>query len=764
MNKNKKNQLSDNDRNELRAKILDFFNNANNIPYNYKQVSAAIGADSPIRRTEVTIILDQLDTEGVLVETSPGKYKATSRNTVAEGIFVQSSGSRCYVELPGEEDKPIHVTESNSMHALNGDRVRVHICARRKGQEAEAEVVEIIDRADHTFVGTLRVDKSFAYLDVTGKALDADIYIPKDKLKKGKNGDKAVVRLTNWPLNSKNPIGEVVDILGPTGENNAEIHAILAEYGLPYKYPENVVKAANKISDDLTEEEFAQRRDFRNITTFTIDPADAKDFDDALSINRLDNGHWQVGVHIADVTHYVTPGSIIDREGKERATSVYLVDRTIPMLPERLSNFICSLRPDETKLTYSCIIEMDDQAKIYNTDICRTVIRSNRRFTYEEAQEIIETGKGDFAQEILTLDRLAKILRKERFENGSVDFDRREVRFDIDESGRPLRVFFKESKDANKLIEEFMLLANKKVAERIGIAQPGKKAKAFVYRIHDMPNTDKLSDLASLARNFGHSLKTSGNSREVNKSLNNLLKQIKGRGEENLLSMLAVRSMAKAIYSTENIGHYGLAFDHYTHFTSPIRRYPDMMVHRLLTRYLSGGRSATAAKLEEDCKHSSDMEQLAASAERASIKYKQVEYMSERLGKVYQGIISGVTEWGLYVELDENMCEGLVPIRDLTGDYYEFDEKNYRLIGRSRNRIFQLGDRVTVQIARADLVKKQLDLALVDKDNPVGSHHIDSAPITYQSQNMSPQPSTGWSKKRNKGKKGKGGKKSSYRH
>ena len=753
MAKNNKNKITDADRLQLQNKVIDFYNREKNIPYNYKQVSSAIGAATPLSRTEVMLILENLEAEGVLVETSPGKFKATSRNTEAEGYFVRKAGAKSYVVLPGEENKPIYVPENNSMHALNGDKVRVHLCARRKGHKGEAEVVEIIERADQTFIGTLHVERYYTYLAVESRTLATDILIPQGELMGGKNGDKAIARIVDWPADSNCPLGEIVDILGAAGENDTEIHAILAEYGLPYKYPDRVVRAANKISDDLTEEEFAKRKDMRTVPTFTIDPADAKDFDDALSIDRLPNGHWRVGIHIADVTHYVQPGTVVDKEGRSRATSVYLVDRTIPMLPERLSNYICSLRPNEEKLTYSCIVEMDDQAQVYDTEICRTVIKSDRRFTYEEAQAVIETGEGDFAQEILTLDRLAKILRKQRFENGSIDFDRLEVYFDIDKNGRPLSVHFKESKDANKLIEEFMLLANKKVAERIGIAEPGKKAKAFVYRVHGEPSAEKLSSLSALARNFGHTLRVTGKSREVNKSLNGMLRDVKGRGEENLLSMLAVRAMAKAVYSTENIGHYGLAFDHYTHFTSPIRRYPDMMVHRLLTRYLSGGRSVNAEKLEEDCKHSSSMEQLAASAERASIKYKQVEFMGERLGNVYQGTISGVTEWGLYVEIDENMCEGLVPIRDLAGDYYEFDEKNYRLIGRSRNRTYQLGDKVTVQIARADLVKKQLDLALVDKDNPAGSHHIDKAPITASLGN--PQPAPSWSKKGKPSKRNK---------
>lgn len=764
MAKRRNSKSADGTKMALERQVIDFFNREAHVPYNYKQVSAAIGAETPKLRSRVVEVLEELAIEGYLVETTPGKFKATSRSTVADGVFVRrSNGKNSVLISEGDgEEKSIFVAERNSMHALNGDKVRVHICAQRKGCEPEAEVIEVLEKKEQVFIGTLQVEKYYANLLTDSKYLATDIFIPKNKLKGGVNGDKAVVRIVEWPDNANSPVGEVVDVLGLSGENNAEIHAILAEYGLPYKYPEAVTKAADRIPDDITPEEIAKRKDFRNVITFTIDPRDAKDFDDALSIQQLPNGNWQVGIHIADVTHYVKPGSIVDKEAEKRATSVYLVDRTVPMLPERLCNGVCSLRPNEEKLAFSCIVEMDDNAKVLATDICRTVIKSDRRFTYEEAQDIIETGEGDYSEQVLTLDRLAKILRKERFENGSVAFDRTEVRFDIDENGRPIDVYFKESKDANKLVEEFMLLANKKVAERIGIPPKGKKAKAFVYRIHDVPDSDRLENLSTLVRVFGHKIKTKGNASAVNKSLNKLLRDIKGRAEENLLSILAIRSMAKAVYSTVNIGHYGLAFDYYTHFTSPIRRYPDMMVHRLLDKYLNGGRSVNQAKLEEECKHSSDMEQLAAGAERASIKYKQVEYLGERLGKVYEGTISGVTEWGLYVEIDENKCEGLVPIRDLDDDYYEFDEKNYRMIGRRRNRVYQLGDHVTIQIARADLVKKQLDFVLVDEKNPAGSHHIDSAPITM-SRSRAVQPAKGAkrsnSKSNSKSKKKQGKKK-----
>jgi len=690
-----------------------------NNTYNYRQVSHALGVDTPAAQRAVAMALAELAFDGEIIEVAPGKYKSPQRTNSVTGVFVRrSNGKNCVIT--DEDGESIMVAERNSMHALNGDKVRVNVAAHRRGAEPEAEVVEIIEKNDQVFIGTLDIDRRHgAVLKTDSKYLATDIIIPRGKLKGGENGDKAVVRIIDWPDDARSPRGEVVDILGKKGDNTTEMHAILAEFGLPYRYPKNVEDAAAKIDAGITPEVVARREDMRDVTTFTIDPRDAKDFDDALSLRKLPNGKFEVGVHIADVTHYVRPDSIIDREAYKRATSVYLVDRVVPMLPEHLSNGICSLRPDEDKLTFSCIFEMKPDGEVVKSRICRTVTRSNRRFTYEEAQDIIETGHGDYADEVLTLDRLAKILRKKRYDNGAVEFDRREVRFDIDENGHPVSVYFKESKDANKLIEEFMLLANRTVAEFIGKKEGKKKCKAFVYRVHDMPDPGKLADLSSLARTFGYKVKSSGSATDVNRSINKMLKQLKGRGEENFLSTLAIRSMAKAIYTTVNIGHYGLAFDHYTHFTSPIRRYPDMMVHRLLERYLAGGRSVNCEKLEERCKHSSEMEQLAANAERASIKYKQVEFMGERLGQIYEGTISGVTEWGLYVELDENMCEGLVPIRDLADDYYDFDERNYTLVGRRHNNRYRLGDKVKVQVARANLDRKQLDFALIeDKGQP----------------------------------------------
>ncbi len=673
----------------------------------------AIGAKTPTQQRNIALQLVEMAFKGDIIEVSPGKYKSPQRGNEAIGIFVRRSNGKNSVvtETDGEA---IFVAERNSMHALNGDRVRVNIAARRRGVEPEAEVVEIIEKKEQTFIGTLKVDKHFGYLLTDSKFLSTDIFIPKAKLKGGKTGDKAVVRITEWKEDFKNPSGEVIDILGKSGENTAEIHAILAEYGLPYKYPSAVEKAADKIDAGITDEVIANRIDMRDVLTFTIDPVDAKDFDDALSFRTLPNGNYEVGVHIADVTHYVHPDTIIDKEAQKRATSVYLVDRVVPMLPEHLCNGICSLRPDEEKLAFSVIFEMDKDAKVLNSTIARTVIKSNRRFSYEEAQEVIETGLGDCVEEIQALNEMAKILRRQRYENGSVEFDRAEVKFHIDEKGKPLGVFFKVSKDANKLIEEFMLLANRTVATYVGKPVGKKKPKAFVYRVHDVPDPSRLADLAAIARNFGYKVKASGTPREINRSINKMLAEVKGRGEENYLATLAIRSMAKAIYTTDNIGHYGLGFEYYTHFTSPIRRYPDMMVHRLLERYLDGGRSVNLQKLEEQCKHSSEMEQLAANAERSSIKYKQVEYMQEHLGESYSGIISGVTEWGLYVELNDNLCEGLVPMRDLADDYYDFDEKNHCLIGRRHNHRYRLGDNVAIKVARADLEKKQLDFVLLD--------------------------------------------------
>lgn len=708
---------------KLYEQIAEYIRQQKNNTFNYKQVSAAIGAKTPLKQRAVAMRLHELAFDGELVEVSPGKYKAPNRSNYMSGTFVRRSNGKNSV-ITDADGESIFVAERNSMHALNGDKVRVMISAARRGADPEAEVVEITEKADQVFIGVLCVERGYATLQTDSKFLATDIFIPKDKLKGGKTGDKVVARIVSWPEKANMPKGEVVDVLGKEGENNTEIHAILAEFGLPYRYPEAVERAAQKITDGITPEEIARREDCRDVLTFTIDPKDAKDFDDALSLKRLPNGHYEVGVHIADVTHYVKPDTTLDKEAQKRATSVYLVDRVVPMLPEHLSNGVCSLRPNEEKLAFSCIFEMDEEAKIYNHRIVKTVILSNRRYAYEEAQEALETGKGDYVEELQILDRIAKALRADRFKKGAMEFDRAEVKFNLDEQGHPTGVYYKESKDANKLVEELMLLANRTVATTIGKTEGRKKAKAFVYRIHDKPDEVKLSDLATLAATFGYKIKKTGTPKEINRSINQMLVEVKGRGEENLLSTLAIRCMAKAIYSTDNIGHYGLCFDYYTHFTSPIRRYPDMMVHRLLSRYLEGGRSANQDKLEEQCEHSSKMEQTAVNAERSSIKYKQVEYMADHLGEEFAGVITGVTEWGLYVELTESMCEGLIPVRDLADDYYELDERNYRLVGRRTGASYRLGDNVVVRVARTDLQRRQLDFVLVsDGGNDLVKEH-----------------------------------------
>lgn len=697
----------------------------------FKEIFKALRLDTHPAKMLAVDVMEEMAWDDAITKVSVNAYKLNTEGQVQDGVFRRkANGKNSFI--PDGGDKPVFVSERNSMSALDGDRVRVSFMARRRNHIKEAQVIEILQRKKDTFVGRLRVDRDIAFLVTNDTLFTHDILIPKNKLKKGKADDKAVVRVVSWPdENHKNPVGEVVDILGPAGDNDVEMNTILAQYGLPYKYPKAVEEAAEKITGEITAEDVAEREDFRDTWTCTIDPHDAKDFDDALSIKRLDNGLYEVGVHIADVSHYVKEGDIIDREAQRRATSVYLVDRTIPMLPERLCNFVCSLRPDEDKLCYSVVFDLDDNADIKRYRIVHTIIRSNKRFAYEDAQKLLEdngvvdsTGtpapapgpegyKGEFAEQVITLDRLAKQLREKRFKSGAVKFDSEELHFDVDEQGKPLRCYFKRSKDANKLIEEFMLLANRTVAESVGRVPKGKKAKVLPYRVHDNPDPQKMETLREFIVKFGYKVKTDGTRGAMAKSLNKLMDDSEGRPEQKMIQRVALRAMMKAKYTVHNIGHFGLAFDYYTHFTSPIRRYPDTMVHRLLTKYQAGGRSANEKHYEELCVHSSDMEQIAQNAERDSIKYKMVEYMGDKLGEEYDAHISGITSYGIYAEIDDNHCEGMVPMRDLDDDYYDFDERNFCLVGRRRHHRYQLGDPIRIRVAAANVEKKQLDFVIV---------------------------------------------------
>ena len=718
---------------QLAEQLTSFFQSQPNETYSFKEIFRALKLKTHPAKMLAIDVMEEMAWDDFLAKVGDSAYTLNTKGQVQEGTFIRKANGKNTFQ-PDDGGTPVFVSERNSMAALNGDHVKVQYMARRQNHIKEAMVIEILQRKKDTFVGKLRVEKDIAFLVTQENLFIHDILIPKKKLRGGTTGDRALVKITQWPdANHKNLMGEVVDVLGAAGDNDVEMNTILAQYGLPYKYPKRVEDAAEKISAEITEQDFKEREDFRDVWTCTIDPKDAKDFDDALSIRRLEKeGLWEVGVHIADVSHYVKEGDIIDREAQQRATSVYLVDRTIPMLPERLCNFICSLRPNEEKLAFSCIFNLDDDANVKAYRIVHTVIKSNRRYAYEEAQQLLEdngvvdgTGepapkpgkdgyKGEYAEEIITLDRLAKLLRARRFKGGSVKFDSEELHFDVDNTGKPLRCYFKRSKDANKLIEEFMLLANKTVAESIGKTVKGKKAKTLPYRVHDNPDPQKFENLREFSAKFGYKLKSSSTKGATARALNKLMDEVQGTREEKVIQTIALRSMMKAKYTTHNIGHFGLAFDYYTHFTSPIRRYPDTMVHRLITRYQNGGRSANKDHYEELCEHCSDMELVAQNAERDSIKYKMVEFMGEHIGECYNAHISGIQSFGIYAEIDENHCEGMIPMRDLDDDYYDFDEKNYCLVGRRRHHVYQLGDPIRIKVAKANLERKQLDFTLDD--------------------------------------------------
>ena len=702
-------------KNDRAGIILHLFREFPNNKFSLKQLASASGGASKEGRRETLEILGRLFEEGIVEECAREKYRLTHKHLPHyEGIADMTAGGSVYVRVEGL-DNDIFVNQRNTSNALDGDRVEVVAIHRGRNGQFEGEITRVVERNRKPYVGIAEVGAHQIFVKADSRRMPMDIYLPKRDCPDVRDGEKVVVRIVDWQPGSKSPVGELVERLGMAGNNDTEMHAILAEYELPYRFEPEVEAAAEAIDARITQKEIDSRRDFRNVTTFTVDPADAKDFDDALSVRRVSDGVWEVGVHIADVTHYVHPHSTIDDEAVERGTSVYLVDRTVPMLPERLSNELCSLRPNETSLCFSAVFTLNENLDLLDEWFGRTVIHSDRRFTYAEAQEVIETGRGDYAEEILTLNRLAQALRRQRFRNGAISFEREEVKFRLDESGKPLGVYFKEQKESNQMIEEFMLLANRRVAEFCGhrTSEKGRKVpRTMVYRVHDTPSEEKLDRFRQFILRFGHVFKAS-KGRAVAREMNKLFKQIKGSTEENAVTTMAVRSMAKAYYTTDNIGHYGLAFDSYTHFTSPIRRYPDMMVHRLLARYLEGGKSADKETLEALCEQASEREIVAAEAERASIKYKMVEFMKERIGQEFEGHISGLTEWGVYVELDETHIEGMSFLRDIEGDFFQFDEEQYEIVGRSTGRRMTLGDAVRVRVKRADLQKRQLDFELL---------------------------------------------------
>ncbi len=708
-------------------KILKILSQNANKPFNYKQICAVLELNDTKSRNEIIKDLKILAAQKVIIENEPGSYlvKAISRDYYEGKIDMTSRKTAYFICEDIEED--VFIPTNNLNHALDKDKVKVYVYSRRNGKKPEGEVIEVLERHKSEFVGVIDIQKNFAFVSTANAKMYTDIFIPKEKYLDANNGDVVIVKIEDWPKKADSPFGSVIKVIGKPGDHNTEIHAILAEYGLPYDFPVEVEVFAQKIDTTIHPEEIAKRRDMRNTLTFTIDPKDAKDFDDALSFKKLENGNFEIGIHIADVSHYLEEGTILDNEAYNRATSVYLVDRVVPMLPEVLSNFACSLHPNEEKYTFSAIFEIDHKATVINQWFGRTVINSDQRFAYEEAQVIIETkassipaaisltGKeykasDEITEATLKLDELAKILRRNRMNNGAISFDKVEVKFNLDENGEPEGVYFKVSKDANHLIEEFMLLANRKVAEYIG-----KQKKTFVYRIHDEPNEDKLFAMQALISKFGYKVDFK-NKNDISKSLNTLMLEVNGKKEQNLIDTLAIRSMSKAKYSTDNIGHYGLAFEYYSHFTSPIRRYPDVMVHRLLQFYLDGGKSVDAEILETKCQHTSNMESLATNAERDSIKYMQIKYMQDHKDQEFLGVISGVTEWGIYVEIVENKCEGMCRIREIKDDYYTFDEKQYALVGATTKKILQLGDEVYVKVKNADLVKKQLDFYFIKKN------------------------------------------------